>query len=67
MNAFDTLEAVIAKMRGIVDALETDNAYLRKENAQLWDTVHEYQDRRAAMADREDFADECAREAKEVA
>lgn len=38
------LDALLSKMRAIVAALEEDNAHLRKENEELWTSVHELQD-----------------------
>ena len=47
----DDIEETIVRLRCLARAYEetiarlvNDNAYLTKENAQLWDAVHEYQD-----------------------
>ena len=36
-------ERLVAALLEEVDRLKTDNAYLRKENASLWESVHELQ------------------------
>ncbi len=37
-------EQMAAALMAEVDRLKSDNAYLRQENASLWESVHEAQD-----------------------
>ncbi len=43
----ENIESLLAKLRALVANLEADNAHLRRENAALWDSVHELQEMNA--------------------